>query len=190
MQISFFKPSVDKLTFMRTTKADEDSLLSSIPDDKPQVLSIVAFHGSRDFVRSEARTMRSFSSNVTGGTGRVPSLTLIMRLSEYCSAFIPSLSMDHYSSSFSASPLVLLLLIDTNHPTLPLFRQRTSKVFDLGAGRLLCLWREQLRLVHSGEVVRNQGRHLRVERWTGRCGPNGWVQFHHAYCVHGYRPEL
>ena len=54
--------------------------MASIPEDAPQVLSLVAFMGRENRVRSEARTIRSHSANSTGGTGRVPSLTLILRL--------------------------------------------------------------------------------------------------------------
>ena len=82
VQVSFFRPSVDKLTFLRSPKEEEDALMATIPADQPTVLSLVAFHGSKDFVRSEARTIRSADASATGGIGRVPSLTLIMRLSE------------------------------------------------------------------------------------------------------------
>ena len=80
VQIAFFKPSVDKLTFLRSTKEEEDALMASIPGDKPDVLTLVAFHGRTNLVRSEARTIRSLSSNATTGTGTVPSLILIMIL--------------------------------------------------------------------------------------------------------------
>ena len=80
VQIAFFKPHVDKLTFMRSTREEEEGLMTSIPDEKPKVLSLVAFHGRRNLVRSEARTIRSQNSTLTGGVGTVPSLTLLLRL--------------------------------------------------------------------------------------------------------------
>ncbi|QDZ20572.1 hypothetical protein HOP50_04g30920 [Chloropicon primus] len=80
VQIALFKPSVDRLTFMRSTKDEEDALMEGIPAEKPQVLSLVAFHGGKDFVRSEARTIRSQSSVHTTGVGTIPSLVLILRL--------------------------------------------------------------------------------------------------------------
>ena len=80
VQIAFFKPSVDKLSFLRSTKEEEDGLMDVIGAGKPQVLTLVAFLGYSNFVRSEARTIRSTDASFTGGTGRASSLTLILRL--------------------------------------------------------------------------------------------------------------
>jgi len=78
--VAFFRPAVDKLTFMRSTKEEEDGLMASIPADRPKVLTLVAFTGRENLVRSEARTIRSADGSYTTGVGTVPSLILIMRL--------------------------------------------------------------------------------------------------------------
>ena len=54
--------------------------MASIPADRPKVLTLVAFTGRENLVRSEARTIRSADGSYTTGVGTVPSLILIMRL--------------------------------------------------------------------------------------------------------------
>jgi hypothetical protein len=78
---STYATQVDTMAALRTTKQEEDQLfqLATSTAGKQPVLSVIAFRGN---VRSEAHYIRSDSTTLTGGTGVVERLGLLVTLGE------------------------------------------------------------------------------------------------------------
>lgn len=81
VMISTFAVKVDTLSVLRSTRAEEDQLfdaaiaLAQANSAFSKVLSIIAFRGT---VRSEVKYIRSDQPSVTGGTGVVDQLALLL----------------------------------------------------------------------------------------------------------------
>ena len=74
VRFAFFRSRAGSMSMLGMSRVQQEEMLSGIAQEAPQIMTAVAFTNS---VRSEARTVWSSASDITGGTGRVDHLNLV-----------------------------------------------------------------------------------------------------------------